>query len=185
MYRLAAHYRRYRDVARFVTFPVRYTSFIEIENQFSCASLDVFFQLLQSSLEEHLWYLQILLFFRDNCRLDDFIGVTKGEHIYPAPNDWSLKLTRTVILDFLSRNGCAPFSVLSNPVRNLLLTVSIKESMRSSIFRRMQVMVECQSQSISWTIKCTHQRIDRNWNIMPLFADIASSSNLLALNWIF
>jgi hypothetical protein len=84
------------------------------------------------------------------------------------------------MLDFLFRNWSATSGVLSNPVRNLLLRISIKKSMLSSISCRMQAMLECQSQSISWIIECAHQCIDQNRNIMLQFANIKNRGNLLA-----
>jgi hypothetical protein len=112
--------------------------------------------------------------------VDDFIGATKNKQIYLAPSECSLELARAVMFDFLSRNWSATFGILSNPVRNLLLRTSIKNSMLSSISGRMQVMLECQFQRTSWIIQCPHSGIDRNWNDMFQFGGITNIINLLA-----
>jgi hypothetical protein len=51
---LAADHQRYDEVPPFAIFPVRNTSFVEIENQFNSTSLDVFFQTLECSMEKRL-----------------------------------------------------------------------------------------------------------------------------------
>jgi hypothetical protein len=55
MYRTAADCRRHDDVDRFAIFSVRNTNFGKIENQFSCPSLDVLFQILHCFVEKGLW----------------------------------------------------------------------------------------------------------------------------------
>jgi hypothetical protein len=92
IYHLAAHRHRYDDVPRFTIFPIRNTNFVEIENQFSCTSLNVFFQILDYSVKEPLWCLQALLSLNDTFHVDDLIGVTKSKQIHPAPSDCSLEL---------------------------------------------------------------------------------------------
>jgi hypothetical protein len=92
---------------------------------------------------------QTLLFLRDTFHVDNLVGVTKNKTIRPATNDWNFELARTVMLDFLFRNWCATFGVLLNPVRNLLLRISIKNILLSSISGRVQDILECQSEKIS------------------------------------
>jgi hypothetical protein len=121
----------------------------------------------------------MLLVLRDTFRANDLIGLTKNKQIYPAPSDWSFELTHTIMIDFLFPNWCVTFGVLSNPVTDLLLRISIKNSMLSSISCRMQTMIEYQSQSTSWTINCSHQHSDRNWNIAFQFGDITNIRNRL------
>jgi hypothetical protein len=79
MYHLGAYRRRWDDVPRVAIFSVPNTNFVEIENQFSCTSLDAFFQILDCLMQKRLWYLQTLPFLRDTFRADDFIGVSKNK----------------------------------------------------------------------------------------------------------
>jgi hypothetical protein len=55
------------------------------------------------------------------------------------------------MLDFLFRNWDTAFGVSLNSVKNLLFTISIKNSMFSSISGWLQGIFECQFQRISWT----------------------------------
>jgi hypothetical protein len=60
--------------------------------------------------------------------------------IHLAPTDWSLELAHTVLPDFLSRDWCASFGVLSNPVNNLLFRISItKRTVMHQIAGRYQI----------------------------------------------
>jgi hypothetical protein len=101
--------------------------------------------------------LQTLPLLRDTIRVDYLIAGTKDKQIYPVRSDCKLEMPRRVMLDFLPRNWYATFGGLVNAVRNLLLRMSIKNSMLSSISGRMHAMLECQSHKTSCTIECRHQ----------------------------
>jgi hypothetical protein len=70
--------------------------------------------------------------------------------------------------------------MFSDSVMNLLLRISIKNRVLSSISGWMQVMRECRSEKTEWTIEFSHQRIDLNLNILFQFSDMKNRSNLLA-----
>jgi hypothetical protein len=82
--------------------------------------------------------------------LNDFLRIAKNERIHPAASDWNLKLTRAVILDFFSRNWCAPFGVLFDSVKDLLFTILFKISMLPSLSQWIQPMLECRFHTTSW-----------------------------------
>jgi hypothetical protein len=135
--------------------------------------------MLDCSMGKRLWHLQRLFFLRGTFGVDDLIGVTKNKETYLAPNDCSLKVARTIILDFLSRNWYDSFGISSNSVRNLLLRISIKNNIVSWTSGRIQAIFECQSQRISWIVQYSHQSIAQNWNIIFQFGRITNMGNLL------
>jgi hypothetical protein len=91
---LAVDFRGYDNSSRFVILSIRNAHFVEIENQPIVTPLDGFIQILDCSMEEGSRYLEMLLFLSDAFWLDDLCGVAKNKRLYPAPSDWSLKLTR-------------------------------------------------------------------------------------------
>jgi hypothetical protein len=84
---LIVHCRRDDNFPRLGIFPVRDATFIQNENQFSPTPLDVFIQILDSSVEQHSDYTQALLLFRDIFGLSDFVGKAKNKQIHPAGSD--------------------------------------------------------------------------------------------------
>jgi hypothetical protein len=72
MYRLTTHRQPYDNCLRLAISPVRNANFVWIKHQFSQTPLDVFFQVLNSSLQEHSGYLQTLLFLRGTFRFGRF-----------------------------------------------------------------------------------------------------------------
>jgi hypothetical protein len=60
--RLAVHHPGHDQLSGFAIFPIRNTKCVEIENQFRCAFLDVFIQILDGSVEDRCGYLRALLF---------------------------------------------------------------------------------------------------------------------------
>jgi hypothetical protein len=69
---------------------------------------------------------------------------------------------------------------LLNPAENLLFTIGVKSEMSPSLSWRLQSMRECRLHRISWEVECSHQRIDRNRNVVFPFCDITKINHLLA-----
>jgi hypothetical protein len=70
--------------------------------------------------------------------VDDLLGVAKSKRIDSVPSDWNWELTSAIMVDFLFRNWCATFGVMSKPIENLLLTMLINSTMLSSILGRLR-----------------------------------------------
>jgi hypothetical protein len=58
--------------------------------------------------------------------------------------------------------------------------IGVKSGMLPSLSWLLQSMRECRLHITSWTVECPHQCIDRNWNVVFPFCDIANIKNLLA-----
>jgi hypothetical protein len=87
MYRLAVYRGRDADGPRFAIIPVRQTNLVEIEKQFSSTRLDRSIQILDYS-QRHFSVGESLR--------------ASGEHAnFTSPSDWSLELTRAVMVHFL------------------------------------------------------------------------------------
>jgi hypothetical protein len=106
--------------------------------------------------------------------------MAKNERIHSAASDSNFQLSNAVILYFCFPDWCALLGVLLNPVENLLFTIGFKSGMLSSLSWRLQSMRECRLPRTSWTIKCPHQLIDRNRNVVLPFGEITNINNVLA-----
>jgi hypothetical protein len=79
MYRLNTSDGRCQKIPRLVIFSVREANFLQIEDQFGHTALDMFIQILHCSVKKQSGYSQTLLFLRDTCGLDDFVGMAKNK----------------------------------------------------------------------------------------------------------
>jgi hypothetical protein len=124
--------------------------------------------------------LQTLPFLRGALHFEDFARMATNERIHPAATDWNFYLSSAVILYFCFPDWCTLLDFLLNPVENLLFTIGVKSEMLPSLSWQLQSMRECRLQRTSWAIECSHQRIDRNRNVLFSFCDITNLKNLLA-----
>jgi hypothetical protein len=107
-------------------------------------------------------------------------GASKNEGIYPLSSKFDLKFRCNIIHSFSSRDWCVFFCVLSNPVEDLLLTIFVKGDMLSSLSGLVQPVRESHLDTRSWTVECSHQRINGDWDIVAGFCNILHECNLLA-----
>jgi hypothetical protein len=130
-------------------------------------------QILNQPLEKCSRYLRMLPFLRVTCCLDNLIRMPENECVYPSSIIFDLELRRTIIHDFFSRDWCVFFCVLLNLVEHLL------RDMLSSLPRFVQPMHQGQLDRGSWTVKCSRQCIDGDWDMVARFCNILHEFNLV------
>jgi hypothetical protein len=87
MYHLTTHSRLDDDCLGPAIFPIRNANFLQIEYQFNHTPLNVSFQIVDCSLQEHSGYLQTLLFLRGTFRFEDLVRMAKNQRIHAAASD--------------------------------------------------------------------------------------------------
>jgi hypothetical protein len=166
IYRLSKHRGEGHNFLRFTVIPIRDANFIEIKHQFGDTALYVPVHTLNESLEKRSRYLRALPLLRTAFCFDDLIRIPKDEGIHPSSSRFDLKLRRTIIHDFFSRDWCVLFCVLVNPVEILLCTILIEGDMLSSLPRCVQPMREGRVDTRSWTGEYSGQCINGDWDIL-------------------
>jgi hypothetical protein len=73
------HRGQYDEISPPAIFSAPDVNFIQIENHFSCAPVDVFVQILECSMKDHPKYLQMLLVLRDTLSLDSLVAGEKDK----------------------------------------------------------------------------------------------------------
>jgi hypothetical protein len=106
--------------------------------------------------------------------------MSKNEGICRASSRFDLELRRTIIQEVSSRDWCVLFSVLLNSVEDLLFTISVEGDMLSRLPPFIQPMREGSLGTEWWTVECSRQRINGDWDIVTRFCLILHECNLLA-----
>jgi hypothetical protein len=108
--------------------------------------------------------------------------MSKVEEIYQFSIRFDLEFSRAMIHDLSSRDWCLLFSFLLNSVEDLLLTVLVEGEMLSWLFRFVQLMRKGRLEMGSWTVDCSHQFINGDWDIVTRFFNIRPECRLVVWN---
>jgi hypothetical protein len=160
--------------------PIRDAKFAKIEYEFRYPSLYVVVQILNYYLQKRSRYLRAVLFWWAILCLDCVIGMSKNQGIYPFSSRSDLKSTFTIIHDFSFRDWSVFFCVLLTPVEDVLSTIFFKGDLLSSLSGIVQPVRKGRLDTGSWTVECSRQCIDRDWDIVTRFCNILHECNLPA-----
>jgi hypothetical protein len=75
---------------------------------------------------------------------------------------------------------CVFFDFLFNPIKYLHFTIVIHGEMRSGVPGIVQPLPEGHLNRRSWTIECSREGLDGNWNLLERFGDIFHECRLEA-----
>jgi hypothetical protein len=114
----------------------------------------------------------------DSFPSDDLTGMTKDEWIHAVSSDRDVEFGDAIIANLSFRDWCVWFGVLLDSIEDLPVAIFMERAMLTSLSGFVETVHKGRLDMNPWTIECSRECINGNWDLIAPFCDIPTKVTL-------